>query len=310
MQLRSDFFEEEIICDHTVTPFQKRIWAVLLNLLNEFDIFCKKYDLKYFAAYGTILGAERHKGFVPWDDDLDVQMMRDEYARMQPLAREYFAPPNPIVYEDAYCDEIPDHLYFAKLRDTRTTVAEKQMIERGQFTGMFLDIFPRDAVYDGTEESKRMMGIRNELWMAITEPERVRDLIVNKGNISLTGNDTLLEIIKFGMKEKFSFFEEYLLSIFPNTTMVGDLYETLKYKGKRDTPRKWFRETLMLPFEGLSVPVPVDYKKFLELQYGDYMTPRKAGTCHSGMFLDPDTPFEEYLSGRKKMSDMPDYQSI
>ncbi len=81
--LPKSFFEQEERCDFLVTEKRKKIWAVLLDLLIKFDFVCKKYSLTYFLADGTLLGAARHQGFIPWDDDIDVSMPREDYEKFQ-----------------------------------------------------------------------------------------------------------------------------------------------------------------------------------------------------------------------------------
>ena len=80
------FFEKEIRCDYLIDERMKKIWAVELEMLQRFDEVCKKHGLTYWAFYGTLLGAVRHQGFVPWDDDIDLAMLRDDYERFQAVA--------------------------------------------------------------------------------------------------------------------------------------------------------------------------------------------------------------------------------
>ena len=80
-------FEEEIRDGYLVTERVKKIWYTEINLLIAFDRMCKEYNLKYSVCYGTLLGAIRHKGFIPWDDDIDVFMMRDDYNKMLKIAQ-------------------------------------------------------------------------------------------------------------------------------------------------------------------------------------------------------------------------------
>lgn len=86
MRFAPEFFEEEIREGFTVTPMVKRAWAVCIEVLSEIDRICKKFDIKYFAYYGTLLGAVRHSGFVPWDDDVDIMMLREDYERFFEVA--------------------------------------------------------------------------------------------------------------------------------------------------------------------------------------------------------------------------------
>lgn len=78
--------QDEYIDGYFVSSKTKKIWNIELDMLKLLDDICKKYSLKYFVAYGTLLGAVRHKGFVPWDDDIDVFMLRDDYNKLARIA--------------------------------------------------------------------------------------------------------------------------------------------------------------------------------------------------------------------------------
>ena len=75
------FLEKEVRCEYTISRQMKEVWAVCIDLLEEFKRVCRKYQLHYIADFGTLLGAIRHKGFIPWDDDLDVAMPREDYEK-------------------------------------------------------------------------------------------------------------------------------------------------------------------------------------------------------------------------------------
>ena len=87
ISLPDSFFQEEVRDGYLVSAKMKALWAIQLDLLNEFDRVCKKYDLRYILEFGTLLGAIRHKGFIPWDDDLDVSMLREDYDKLMALIR-------------------------------------------------------------------------------------------------------------------------------------------------------------------------------------------------------------------------------
>ena len=109
----SSFFREEIRNGFLVTEKMKRIWYTEISLLQELDRVCKKYGLRYFAEYGTLLGAVRHNGFIPWDDDIDVAMLRDDYEKLKKVAAEEFKAP--YFFQDSYTDSMI--WAFSKLRD-------------------------------------------------------------------------------------------------------------------------------------------------------------------------------------------------
>ena len=80
-ELDENFFKEEVRSGFTVPELMKRCWGAQLKVLEEFDRICEKYGLKWFAFVGTLLGAVRHKGFIPWDDDVDIAMLREDYEK-------------------------------------------------------------------------------------------------------------------------------------------------------------------------------------------------------------------------------------
>ena len=82
LSVPNDFWKEEERCDYKVSKEMKQIWAVELDLLHMFDTVCKKHQLRYFASDGTLLGAIRHHGFIPWDDDIDIAMLREDYDKL------------------------------------------------------------------------------------------------------------------------------------------------------------------------------------------------------------------------------------
>ena len=124
--LPESFFEEEVICDFKVDLTRKKLWAISLDLLFKFDEICRKHHLNYSLAYGSLLGAIRHHGIIPWDDDVDVFMLREDYEVLKTLKDE-FQPPYflQIPGEDGY-------LYsYAKVRNSNTTALSYSFRYRG-----------------------------------------------------------------------------------------------------------------------------------------------------------------------------------
>ena len=154
IQLPEGFLDEEVRCGYLVNHEMKKAWAVMLDLLAEFDRVCKKHNIRYFASGGTMLGAVRHKGFIPWDDDIDVMMERTDYEKLCKVGPSEFK--HPYFLQNKYTDpECPDIM--SKLRNSETTaffgVEEHGFMKYNK--GIFMDIFPLDKIPDNIEIQKQ-----------------------------------------------------------------------------------------------------------------------------------------------------------
>lgn len=121
----------------------RRQQLVMLEMVKELDRICKKHHIPYFLYGGTLLGAVRHNGFIPWDDDLDVGLMRKDYNRLMKVLQQEL--PSHIVLQTNDTDK--NYFYFfAKLRDTRSFLDEGAYDRSFKYRGIFIDIFPFDKV--------------------------------------------------------------------------------------------------------------------------------------------------------------------
>ena len=134
-----DFLKPETICDFYVDEKRKKVWSIGIDLLVKLDQICRKHNLQYSVAFGSLLGIIRHQGFIPWDDDIDVVMPREDYEKLRLLKCEF---------EEPYFLQYPGddgYLFsFAKLRNSNTTSISKPFRYESFNQGHFLDIFPLD----------------------------------------------------------------------------------------------------------------------------------------------------------------------
>ncbi|MBR1621497.1 MAG: LicD family protein, partial [Prevotella sp.] len=93
IKIPDTFLKEEVRCDYKITREMKELWAIELDLYMELKRVCNKFNLKFAADSGTLLGAIRHNGFIPWDDDMDFSMPREDYEKLCEIAPKEFAPP-------------------------------------------------------------------------------------------------------------------------------------------------------------------------------------------------------------------------
>ena len=156
--ITKDFLKEEVRNDFRVTTERKKLWAILLDLTLEFDRVCKKHGLTYFLWSGSMLGAVRHNGFIPWDDDIDVIMPRKDYERFLLLGDEF---KDPYFFQTPYTD--PECCYsFVKIRNCLTTGVVDLFKYQNFNHGIWLSIMPLDnwKLEGGEEKYERCLHIR------------------------------------------------------------------------------------------------------------------------------------------------------
>ena len=212
----------------------------------ELDRFCKEHNLKYFLAYGTLLGAVRHKGFIPWDNDVDVYMLRDDYNKLIKLYKDNS-------YRLMCVERCKRNEYtyaHAKMIDSRTLLIEN--FQPDKKLGVFIDVFPLDYLRNEDKDYNLVLKRYN----------RINYLDTAKG---IKGN--ILKII--GRKQ------------LARVTRIMNNYDTNRcdYVGSccvaSDLPvlfnKRWFEKTVEVSFENNTFPAPIAYKEVLERIYGDYM---------------------------------------
>ncbi len=289
MNFDPSFFKEEIRCDFPVDEKRKKIWAVELGILEKIDEVCKKHNLTYYAYYGTLLGAVRHQGFVPWDDDLDIAMLRDDYEKFQEIAAEEFT--EPYFFQNAYTDGIIR--FMAKVRDSRTTAIEHMAPSLNQ--GIFVDVFPLDVVPDGiNEEAPTILEVQKEIWDTVVNPREIL-MDLEAGKQFVLDITTLVNLIKLEKRDRFKEFEAFSLAHFGETQNVDFIVRQLFY-GQPESPKlDWFKNIVYLPFENIQIPAPAEYDKILTVLYGNYHEFVRGGSTHESVIMDPDIPYGEYF---------------
>lgn len=282
--LPPDFIKEETRNDYVISETMKKVWAVQLDLLQELIRICKKHNLKVFADSGTLIGAIRDKGFIPWDDDIDVAMLREDYDKLMALSGEFKDP--------YFLQTINSHEYYinryAQLHMKGTTAIRKGSKQRHQ-QSIWIDIFVLDSVPSTPRAFKRYYGKVKSVRLKLKLAMKLRNYLPHSLYTWCRNNTKMLSD-----KYWYGKFEDTMRSIKKDgKTPYGS------YLCQRMTlpilHLGCYDEVLWVPFEHIMMPVPKGYDEVLRLQYGDYMKPVKAPTQHGTMLFDAEKPFTEYL---------------
>lgn len=286
--LGEDFFKEEVRCDYLVPAEMKRLWAVLMDMYLSFAEVCDKYGFRYYVIGGTLLGAIRHKGFIPWDDDFDVAMPREDYDKFMKVCKDDFHPP--LFLQTPYTD--PDYFVsWIKLRNSKTTGLSKTTSHRRFNQGLYFDIFPMDYCNPNTieEDSNNVFVSAKKCGAYMRRGSKLLNEKQKQDEITYYTDSPLAEWEKIQHIASNPVYHDS--GFICNTVYVGDPYQL------RMHPADCYSKIIECPFENITVKIPYGYDTILKIMYKDYMKypPVEArGARHSDIIFDPDKPYTFY----------------
>lgn len=211
---------------------------IQLELMDELDRVCREQGITYFLAYGSLLGAVRHGGFIPWDDDMDVVMLRADYERLIAGFDEWKSSDR---FSLAWYRDGKSIYSFVKLVDTTTRVLEN-FVDKKTSTGVWVDIFPLEDLKPGDRRPYRKNALLS----------LVRGFIVADPSVGSSAFVKLVKRIVCPFARRLDAFD-----------IVGTENKIVEF------PRSLF-DPVEMPFEDRVFLAPAGYERFLELQYGDW----------------------------------------
>lgn len=246
----------------------RKVHLAQLEILKEVDRMCAENGIRWFLCCGTLLGAVRHGGFIPWDDDLDIGMLREDYERFCALAPEKM---DKRFCVQSWYTEPGYPLPFGKVRMKNTLYVEGKSASFRE-NGFYIDVFPFDNAPE-TEASQADLAVK------------LNDLFRTK--LMKSGYRPWLEKDRINWKKRIGYVLYQLRAMGKSQQELAQQYDALaasfpegeilcRQRGLRKLecyPAKWFRELGTVTFEGLTLPAPRDYDAVLTAQFGDYMTP-------------------------------------
>lgn len=285
----NEYFEDEVRSGFYVPSMTKRSWAVELEVLAEIDRICRKHNITYFLDWGSLLGAIRHKGFIPWDDDMDIVMFRAEYDKFYRAAK----------------GELPEGFFITDFESrencwrflVNVTSCSRMCFEPDYMDKYYgfpymagLDIFIMDNISKDPEEErcwktiiKFIIEVADHIdtgeFMDV-EIDRMICQIENLCQVSLLHSGDIyqrkLQLYKLAKRE----FAKYDDITTPEMTqlMPHGLYNNYR------VPREYYREAVHVPFENIETCVPIGYDNLLRQKYGDYMKIVMEGGDHNYPF--------------------------
>jgi len=240
----------------------RKLQMIELELLIEFDRICRENNIRYTLTGGTLLGAVRHGGFIPWDDDADVSMLRDEYEKFRNVCKTQLE--NDFYFQDM--QNTKGYRWgYGKLRKKNTLFLRENQEHMPYEQGVFIDIFPRDGVPDGFWQRKihkfKCFCVRKTLWSTVGKvAHKKKYMRVWYSVLEKVAGKRIFKVYEKLVKKSNGKETELVRAL---TFPVPNNFDGYK--------RKWYNDYVELSFEGHMFMVQAGYREWLEQEFGDYM---------------------------------------
>ncbi|MGI6180370.1 LicD family protein [Butyricicoccus intestinisimiae] len=270
----------------------KALQAKALEILQYFQGFCNQYGLVFYICGGCCIGAIRHKGFIPWDDDIDVFMKRDDYEKLPTLWNKYAD-----TMHYSYCRTTATQNYHnigASIRDNNTTFINAHSVNDDINHGLQIDIIPLDVC--PTSKIERLSQIFFAMLYSLYNAQRLPD---NQGKLLRILSKVMLKIVPSKkIRYKIWSFAQKRMTRWngKSTGYITEICSGFRYM-KNKYPESYFSQPIMKEFENIKVPLPTDYDGYLKMAFGDYLTlppKEKQIAKHNTVLVDLEHSYKDY----------------
>lgn len=246
----------------------RKLQLTELEILKELDRVCRKHNLRYYVVGGTLIGAVRHKGFIPWDDDIDVSMPRKDFDKLCKIAKEEFGTG---YFLQSHKTDKNCYFHYAKLRKEGTYFGEDKFEHTALHKGIFMDIFPLDYIPDNKILQKFIFRGFSCLTGFICSKEMTSEFLYKNMSLPFIVSFRLLQCI---LPKCLLLSARSALAKLSNALSKKRLLASLAgFHGypMEISPEKWWAEGRDLEFESFKVMAPKEYHTLLTHMFGDYM---------------------------------------
>lgn len=266
----------------------RELKKIELDTFIRFQQVCQALGLRYYIIGGTLLGAVRHKGFIPWDDDIDVGMPREDYEIFLREGQKHLEEP---YFLQTFRTDPGFTANFAKIRNSNTTFVETSLRGRKMNHGVYIDIFPLDFYPDDPRVERKL---RRKNWFL---SGRIAATFYCSGKLPLKSRikHLVCTVLHPSVEKSLQEREDLFRSVTAGTRIANHCGA---WGNREIVPAQWYREGCELEFEGLKVRAPKDYHNWLTRVYGDYMQlppPEKRKGHHYCDVIDLTRPYTEYI---------------
>ena len=280
------------------------IQRTILEIFKEFDRLCNKYNIPYYAIGGTCIGAIRHNGFIPWDDDMDVAIPIEEFDRFISIAKEELPP----YYKVFSSSEVQHYRYlFIKIIDTRTTFIEKLEYEyEDSYKGIFLDIMPISGIPENLLYNW-LFRLKQSYYYVMNNTVRYPlEYVLRGNNVNKAIWKYAYFISKVSAKKPFYYYTDKWMKMlrdnpFNKSKLSGYVWNNRL--GRLVFNTEVFGHPVRIPFEDTTILCPENSDSYLSAQFGDYMKLPPVDqqvSVHPGI-VSIEKPYKEFIGKLKEI---------
>ena len=297
MQFDNSYFQDEIREGFYIPGMIKRSWAMQLEVLQKIDEICEKHGIRWFADSGTLIGAVRHRGFIPWDDDLDICMLRDDYIKFNEVIKRELPTGYMILNMDT--DAEYDNFLTRIIASDAVNIANEYLMSHHGFPYIAgVDVFPLDYLYSEEEREEARRKAANTIWNLTQsvkdKKERRSEDEIRKFVSEIAGYSLDASLpVEAGLSRVLEkIFSECRGETSDKVTVMPFYVKDKNYAFSL----KWYERTILLPFENGYIKVPAAYGEILKVKYGKWYVTRKHCGTHEYPYY---TEQEDFLLKHK-----------